>query len=354
MLNDQDLSTYGIIQNLAWGGSVPALAEQLGWDAQAVVSRVREGEGPQEPVRVYRLSGQLVLDGALECDQALLEALGAAFEGVAQAALAMLGEVLRRTFEAKIAPVPEDTTPLSGDWVQTAVRVLVGEDSYEIRQYMRPTDVAEVVRIFSAEDEAEASAGDDGAPFGDDGPLLGDDGPLLGDEGPLLGDEGPLLGDEGPLLGDEGPLLSEADLPEAAREDPAPAPKPKPKAKAPAAPSAPPPPPVPFEVQQWPPVSDSRPGPAAPAPLDLLYDVPLTVRAELGRTRRKVEDIIRFGPGTVVDLDRMVGDMVDIFANGQWVARGEVVVVEDNFGVRITEIGSAQERALKLRLREGS
>ncbi len=304
MLNDHDLSTYGIVQNLAWGGSVPALAERLGWDAQAVVSRVREGEGPTEPTRVYRLSGQLMFEGALECDAALLEKLGDALDSVAQAALSMLAEVLRRTVDIKLGPAPEDLTPLGGDWVQTSVRVMVGEESLEIRQYMRPTDVAEVVRIFSSEDEQAE--------------------------------------DE-----DAGPLLAEGDLPDGVREPEQPS---APLAQSPAAAA----PPIGYELQQWPQIAESRPAPGPPASLDLLYDVPLTVRAELGRTRRKVEDIINFGPGTVVDLDRMVGDMVDLYANGQWVARGEVVVVEENFGVRITEIGSAAERALKLRLREGS
>ncbi len=314
MLNDQDLSTYGIVQNLAWGGSVPALADKLGWDAQAVVSRVREGEGPTQALRVYRLSGQLMLEGALECDEALLAKLEDTFDGVGQAALEMLAEVLRRTVEVRIAPVPEDQTPLAGDWVQTAVRVLVGEDNYEIRQYMRPTDVAEVVRVFSVEDEAQ-----------------------LGAEGmdEELAELGSLSTDAMPQR-PEAPAAAPSSAPAAARVEPGESP------------------PVEYEVQQWPQVGEDRPSSAPAGPLELLYDVPLTVRAELGRTRRKVEDIIRFGPGSVVELDRMVGDMVDVFANGQWVARGEVVVVEENFGVRITEIGSAAERALKLRLREGS
>lgn len=110
MLNDQDLSTYGIVQNLAWGGSVPALADKLGWDAQAVVSRVREGEGLSHADRVYRLSGQMMLEGALECDPELLGKLEDTFDAVAEAALAMLAEVLRRTVDVRIAPAPEDQT----------------------------------------------------------------------------------------------------------------------------------------------------------------------------------------------------------------------------------------------------
>lgn len=103
----------------------------------------------------------------------------------------------------------------------------------------------------------------------------------------------------------------------------------------------------------WPPADDA-PTEGAPAGLDLFYDVPLTVTAELGRVEERIEDVVALGPGTVVELDRMVGESVDLFVNGQWIAKGEVVVVEDNFGVRVTEIGSAQERAAKLRLRERS
>ena len=72
--------------------------------------------------------------------------------------------------------------------------------------------------------------------------------------------------------------------------------------------------------------------------LELIMEVPLQVTVEIGRTQRKVQDILEFSKGTLVVLDKLAGDQVDLFVNGKCVARGDVVVVEDNFGVRITEI----------------
>lgn len=72
--------------------------------------------------------------------------------------------------------------------------------------------------------------------------------------------------------------------------------------------------------------------------LDLILSVPLEVSVEIGRTRRKVEEILTFSKGSLVVLDKLAGDQVDLFVNGKCIARGDVVVVDDNFGVRITEI----------------
>ena len=72
--------------------------------------------------------------------------------------------------------------------------------------------------------------------------------------------------------------------------------------------------------------------------LDLIMEVPLQVTVEIGRARRKVQDILEFSKGSLVVLDKLAGDQVDLFVNGKCIARGDVVVVEDNFGVRITEI----------------
>ena len=72
--------------------------------------------------------------------------------------------------------------------------------------------------------------------------------------------------------------------------------------------------------------------------LDLIMEVPLQVTVEIGRTRRKVQDILEFSKGTLVVLDKLAGDQVDLFVNGKCIARGDVVVIDDNFGVRITEI----------------
>lgn len=80
--------------------------------------------------------------------------------------------------------------------------------------------------------------------------------------------------------------------------------------------------------------------PLAPKPegIDLLSDVNLNVKIELGRTRMLVEDVLRLGEGSVVELDKLAGDPVDVYVNERHVARGEVLVLNDNFCVRINEI----------------
>ena len=76
----------------------------------------------------------------------------------------------------------------------------------------------------------------------------------------------------------------------------------------------------------------------APASIDLLKDVPLSVTAELGRTKMLVKEILKLGVGSVVELDKLTGEPVDILVNGKVIARGEVVAIDENFGVRITEV----------------
>ncbi len=83
--------------------------------------------------------------------------------------------------------------------------------------------------------------------------------------------------------------------------------------------------------------------------LDMLLDVPLEVNVELGRTRMTIQDLLQLGPGSVVELDKVAGEALDILVNGRLVARGEAVVVNDKFGVRITDIVSPQERIQRLR-----
>ena len=75
-----------------------------------------------------------------------------------------------------------------------------------------------------------------------------------------------------------------------------------------------------------------------PEGMDLLSDVNLNVKIELGRTRMLVEDVLRLGEGSVVELDKLAGDPVDVYVNDRHVARGEVLVLNDNFCVRINEI----------------
>jgi flagellar motor switch protein FliN/FliY len=74
------------------------------------------------------------------------------------------------------------------------------------------------------------------------------------------------------------------------------------------------------------------------ADLEALFDVPVRVSAVLGRTRMEVSDLLRLGPGAVLELDRKVGEAIDIYVNNRLVARGEVVLVEDKLGVTMTEI----------------
>ena len=72
--------------------------------------------------------------------------------------------------------------------------------------------------------------------------------------------------------------------------------------------------------------------------LDLIMSVPLEISVEIGRTRRKIQEILSFSKGSLVVLDKLAGDQVDLFVNGQCVAKGDVVVIDDNFGIRITEV----------------
>ncbi|MCR5756499.1 MAG: flagellar motor switch phosphatase FliY [Selenomonas sp.] len=160
--------------------------------------------------------------------------------------------------------------------------------------------------------------------------------------------------------------------------EPAPAPAPPP----PAAPAAPVAPPAPAPAQQMaPPVMAPPPAaggygyggmpmqgmaanvPVQPAqftPLNmqpvqvndanigLILDVPLSVTVELGRTNKSIKDILELTNGSIVELDKLAGEPVDINVNGKFLAKGEVVVIDENFGVRITEIASPAERAAKL------
>jgi flagellar motor switch protein FliN len=79
------------------------------------------------------------------------------------------------------------------------------------------------------------------------------------------------------------------------------------------------------------------------ADLEAVFDVPVQVSAVLGRARMEVGDLLRLGPGTVLELDRKVGEAIDIYVNNRLVARGEVVLVEDKLGVTMTEVIKAEK-----------
>ncbi len=83
--------------------------------------------------------------------------------------------------------------------------------------------------------------------------------------------------------------------------------------------------------------------------IDLLLDVPLELSVELGRTRMSIQELLALGPGSVIELDKVAGEPLDILVNDRLVARGEAVVVNDKFGIRITDIVSPAERIARLR-----
>lgn len=83
--------------------------------------------------------------------------------------------------------------------------------------------------------------------------------------------------------------------------------------------------------------------------LDMLLGVTLRLTVELGRTRMSVEEVLKLGPGSVVELDKLAGEPVDVLINDRLIARGEVVVVDDRFGVRITDVLPPVQRIKSLR-----
>ncbi|WP_418001154.1 flagellar motor switch protein FliN [Methylomonas denitrificans] len=82
--------------------------------------------------------------------------------------------------------------------------------------------------------------------------------------------------------------------------------------------------------------------------LDVILDVPVTVSLEIGRTKINIRNLLQLNQGSVVELDRFAGEPMDVLVNGTLVAHGEVVVVNDKFGIRLTDIISPSERVRKL------
>ncbi len=141
----------------------------------------------------------------------------------------------------------------------------------------------------------------------------------------------------------------------ASSAEPAPAPAPAPAAAPTPAPApaasagaAPPPPmpmmqaapqqPVNVSAAQFSPFAGGLAMAGAPENIDLIMDVPLEVTVELGRTHKSIHDILDFAPGTIIELNKIAGEPIDVLVNGKYVAKGEVVVIEESFGIRITEI----------------
>ena len=150
------------------------------------------------------------------------------------------------------------------------------------------------------------------------------------------------------------PEPAPAPAPAAAAPEPAPVPQAAPAAQAPppamGQPMAPPPmmgqpmyayPPQDFNIQPAQFQSFMAPpdlSGIAPENIDLIMDVPLEVTVELGRTHKTIHDILDFAPGTIIELNKIAGEPIDVLVNGKYVAKGEVVVIEESFGIRITEI----------------
>lgn len=83
--------------------------------------------------------------------------------------------------------------------------------------------------------------------------------------------------------------------------------------------------------------------------LDFILDVPLEITVELGRTRMAVNELLKLGQGSVIELEKAAGDTLEVLANQRLIARGEVVAVNEKYGIRLTEIISPMERVQKLR-----
>jgi flagellar motor switch protein FliN len=98
-------------------------------------------------------------------------------------------------------------------------------------------------------------------------------------------------------------------------------------------------------------LSDNRVGQSGQTPrdMDFLLDIPLMISVELGRTKMLINDLLQLGQGSVIELDKLAGEPMEIYVNNRLIARGEVVVVNEKFGVRLTDIISPSERVRQLR-----
>lgn len=83
--------------------------------------------------------------------------------------------------------------------------------------------------------------------------------------------------------------------------------------------------------------------------LDMIMDVNVSVSVEVGRARMSINDLLKLSQGAIIELDRMAGEPLDVLVNGTLVARGEIVVVRDKFGIMLTEVVSPEERLRRLR-----
>lgn len=104
----------------------------------------------------------------------------------------------------------------------------------------------------------------------------------------------------------------------------------------------------PAATAEFAPVQSSRSS-LPPKEIDFILDIPVKITAQLGKTSMLLKDVLQVGPGTVIELDRLAGETVDILVNDKLIAKGEVVVINENFGVRLTEIVNPVDRINKLK-----
>ncbi|ADC63837.1 flagellar motor switch protein FliN [Allochromatium vinosum] len=95
--------------------------------------------------------------------------------------------------------------------------------------------------------------------------------------------------------------------------------------------------------------SGFKPEPTSDVNLNMVLDVPVTISMEIGRTRIPIRNLLQLNQGSVVELDRLAGEPLDVLVNGTLIAHGEVVVVNEKFGIRLTDVISPSERVRKLR-----
>ncbi|MDI1268737.1 MAG: flagellar motor switch protein FliN [Polaromonas sp.] len=143
-------------------------------------------------------------------------------------------------------------------------------------------------------------------------------------------------------LDDWGSALAEQALASAPEPAPEPAPAPVAPPPAPAVPS------TPAGERVFQPLQSQAGSDIARGDIDRVLDVPVQLTAELGRTRITIKSLLQLSQGSVVELDGLAGQPMDVFINGYLIAQGEVVVVNDKFGIRLTDIITPSERMQKL------
>jgi len=103
------------------------------------------------------------------------------------------------------------------------------------------------------------------------------------------------------------------------------------------------------DLAQFQSLSDQGMAGAEEGNLDMILDIPVTLSVEIGRTKISIRNLLKLNQGSVVELTRLAGEPMDIFVNGTLIAHGEVVVVNEKFGIRLTDVISAAERVKKLK-----